>query len=351
MTSSSSSSQSNAVRIILEQMRQRNMSNSNESPLLYVHIGSRDVDILMTDEWCQPDCQEIGYVKKGGEVDTIQKLWEYCSQDHAHQYDIVTYIHNKGAFHNTQFNEKIRRRATKAALDCREQLLSTTSTPTLKRTTNACAGRVSLLPQYLANGNMWSAKCDYIKNLMEPRQYASTLRRMYTEGLGLVLPRDDDDIDDAENGQKNKKTMNSTQSYDRNKAKCLENLRPMNIKPNHLGLGRFAYERWVWSHPDVVPADVFPSDKIMDKYTNGVNLPNWKPTSSFRRSFGHNPKTMGLDTSFGKSNWARLQGRLFEWNYIYGKAPHNNSWIWKFYKGYETAAGSVDNNGLSCYDY
>lgn len=34
--------------------------------------------------------------------------------------------------------------------------------------------------------------------------------------------------------------------------------------------------------------------------------------------------------------FARLEGRLFEWDYLYGKSPPENSWIWKYYKDYET---------------
>ena len=383
--------QRNAVRIILEQMKQRNMSiEASTSPLWYVQIGGADagannpsssssssssttttttedgggVDIILRDDqWCQPNCSLLEHLDAGGEVDTLQHLWEYC-QIRQHRHDVVTYIHNKGAYHPTVFNEKIRRRSTKAAFDCRSVLApssysssSVAGSPLpppspFKLSTNVCAGRVSVLPQYLANGNMWSAKCDYISRLIPPNQYESSLRRMYEgkDGLNIQLPVDNtlskqqpppppssssqqkrgfDNVNDSNDSNKNNKIIGDVS--------CLQ---PTNVKPNHLGIGRFAFERWVWSHPDVIPADVFPSDKVMDKYDRLQKLPDWKP--SFRRSFGRDPKIMGLSTtstngrSLSTSSFSKLEGRLFEWDFLYQKRPPEDSWIWKFYSGYDS---------------
>jgi len=111
-------------------------------------------------------------------------------------------------------------------------------------------------------------------------------------------------------------------------------LQPISAKENHLGLGRYAYERWVWSHPDVIPADVIPMGKI-----NVTEFPpTWTP--SFRRSLMGSPKRMGLHRGIGESSFARLEGRLYEWDYLYHKAPSNDSWIWDYYKGYETGTAA-----------
>mmetsp|Transcript_23822 Transcript_23822/g.56237 ORF Transcript_23822/g.56237 Transcript_23822/m.56237 type:complete len:471 (-) Transcript_23822:70-1482(-) len=340
--------QKNAVRIVLEQMKQRNMSTvASTSPLWYVQIGaagagaaSAGVDILEDNNqwWCQPNCFLLQYLEEGGEVDTLQHLWEYC---HTHQQEVVTYIHNKGAFHPTTFNEKIRRRSTKAAFDCRSVLVplhfssSLESLSTFKLSTNVCAGRVSVLPQYLSNGNMWSAKCNYISQLIQPKQYESSLRRMYEDGLGIILPPTPETQQSQSSSSSSSSTKTQRGNVNNNNnntdgdVSCLETT---NVKPNHLGLGRFAFERWVWSHPDVIPADVFPSDKVMEKYDRLQKLPDWGP--NFRRSFGRNPKVMGL-SSTNSPPFSKLEGRLYEWDYLYRKRPPQDSWIWKFYSGYD----------------
>ena len=107
-------------------------------------------------------------------------------------------------------------------------------------------------------------------------------------------------------------------------------LRPIHWNDNHLGLGRYAYERWVWSHPDLVPADIIPMMRI-----NFTKFPqDWKPRLG--RSLKGSPKRMALDKGFGRSSFARLEGRLLEWEQLYHKKPSNSSWIWDYYKGFET---------------
>jgi hypothetical protein len=106
--------QENAFRIIREQMQQRKLSDP-KSPVFYTLIGSPNI----TDEFCQPNCQRLAHYPKGDEVNTLQALWDYCQ---SHPTELVTYIHDKGSFHHTEHNEKTRRTATKAALDCRTEM-------------------------------------------------------------------------------------------------------------------------------------------------------------------------------------------------------------------------------------
>jgi hypothetical protein len=296
--------QPNAFRIIEEQMIQRNISQDPEGYIYFVHIGG--YISKLTDDFCRPHCSKIIYKELGNEVDTLQALWEYCQNN---PQDIVTYIHNKGSFHNNAFNDRIRQMATKAALDCRIELAKTI--PAHRSHYNTCAARLTILPQYLSSGNMWSARCGYVRGLLPPRNYEGAMQKMYDE----TLFRPD---------------------YDEQHNSCLK---PIRSRENHLGTGRFAYERWIWSHPHVVPADIAPSDKVMHKSLKtirgyNVTLPTWKP--HFRRSFGGNPKNFALDQGFGVSSFARLEGRLHEWKHLYGLEPKNTSWIWSFYKGYET---------------
>jgi hypothetical protein len=286
--------QENALRIVKEQMQQRMLSEpSLQSPVWYTLVGSANMT------GCQPNCREISRVSQGDEVNTLQALWEYC-QDHPEQ--LVTYLHDKGSFHFTEHNEHTRRAATKSALDCRIEMAKRSDMSTY----NVCAGTMIILPQYLCKANMWSAKCSYVRNLISPKDYATSMQRMYNETLLHA-------------------------SLGPTRYSCL---RPIHLKNNHLGLGRFAYERWVWSHPDVVPADVIPMRKI-----NFTEFPPvWKPALS--RALKGSPRRMSLHKGFGESSFARLEGRLFEWSYLYRKEPGNSSWIWDYYEGYETGTPS-----------
>jgi hypothetical protein len=155
---------------------------------------------------------------------------------------------------------------------------------------------------------MWTAKCSYIRNLLPPKDYEPAMQRMYNDTLF--------------------RPVNNPQNHT-----C--HLQPIHFKDNHLGLGRYAYERWVWSHPNVIPGDVIPPVKI-----NASQFPPvWQPRLS--RSLKGSPKRMALHLGFGQSSFARLEGRLLEWNYLYQKQPENTSWIWDYYRGYETGTPAV----------
>ena len=237
------------------------------------------------------------YLTTGDEVNTLQALYEYCQHNPR---AIVTYIHDKGSYHGTLHNTKTRRMATKAAFDCRKEFLDNR----LATQYNVCAGKFLIQPQYLGTANMWTAKCAYVQHLLPPIQYESAMQRMYSETI--FHPK-----------------------KGKTEFACL---RPLSLKKNHLGLGRYAYERWVWSHPDVEPAEVVPYGQTFD-FTKFPQ--EWMP--ALGRAAKAGPKFFEMDNGMRLSSFARLEGRLFEWKYLYHQEPKNTSWIWTFYHGgYET---------------
>ena len=156
---------------------------------------------------------------------------------------------------------------------------------------------------------MWTARCSYIRGLYPPQHYAAKLQEMYDTTLN-----------------------HSTLQYTSQDYVCLK---PYHNAPNFWGLGRYAYERWPVSHPNVKPCEVLISV-----------LPNAQKRPQLRKAPYESAKSVGITKGPYKSSFARLQGRLFEWNYIYGNnntttggggggVPPNNSWIWKWYRGYE----------------
>lgn len=127
------------------------------------------------------------------------------------------------------------------------------------------------------------------------------------------------------------KTLNHTTLKDSEDYACL---RPHHDAPNFMGLGRYSIERWAFSHPDVKPCDVLPiseGDVPWDEFPH-----TWEAV--LQRAPRANAKNSGIQTGPYKSTWARLEGRLFEWNYIYNQTPAPGSWVWKWYRGYEHGA-------------
>jgi hypothetical protein len=140
-----SANKSNIRRILAEQLLQRNETSPNAT-IEYILIGDNALNEEIQ-QTCQPNCRRRKYIESGGEVETLQALWEHCGQlTHSPHKDVlVTYLHNKGSFHPTTSNEKARRMGTKSALDCR---LLMASSP---RQCTICTSAFHVFPQYLGS--------------------------------------------------------------------------------------------------------------------------------------------------------------------------------------------------------
>jgi hypothetical protein len=129
------------------------------------------------------------------------------------------------------------------------------------------------------------------------------------------------------NNNNNNTTNNTTNNN--NKYACLK---PNRDAPNYLGLGRYAFERWPFSHPHVNPCDVLPMGE--GRVESDFPQTSWIP--NLKRAPREKAAAVGIKGGPYKASFARLAGRLFEWHFLYdGKAPQNNSWVWKWYRGYE----------------
>jgi hypothetical protein len=110
----------NAVRILREQIDAVKDSYAYKTdPTLtvyFVTLGQEDVvtnDLLK--EVCGPNlaCYLAKHFAKGRETVTLTRMHEFCINN---PNAIISYIHNKGSFHNTQDNENWRPILTEAAL-------------------------------------------------------------------------------------------------------------------------------------------------------------------------------------------------------------------------------------------
>ena len=138
---------------------------------------------------------------------------------------------------------------------------------------------------------MWTAHCDYVRKLVAPKIYSASMKTMYDDTL--LHP------------------MRSQEEY-----ACLK---PQRLNENHLGINRYAAERWIFDHPYVKPCEIMPL-KLIEA---NANFPQtWTPITNPR------PPTQA---NVGTESFARLVGRLFQWQYLYGMAPPKDSWIWKAY--------------------
>jgi hypothetical protein len=280
---------------------------------------------------------------------TLQRVWDYCQENPD---EIVTYINNGKA--GDERDEKAWRHdvGTLAALQChahifqqQQQQQQQSSDENLQCT--SCGLSFQTRPSFQHVTNQWTAPCSYIHKLVPPKEYTQRLERMYH-----LLATEDD-------------------------FKCL---RPHNItyspnvlRPHILGVQEHDSatsvkatwpSRWIHSHASLQPCNMMSSE-------------TWKLQQELHQSGGTaqndiHPLTWSLQMAPPQSerfnvrgaptSWQRLDGRLFEWEYInrhelhvdVGSAvtldqdenelqllPANNSWVYRYYEDAQI--------GIKCY--
>jgi hypothetical protein len=247
----------------------------------------------------------VTYEPTGWEMLTLDALWAYCQDQPS---ATVAYLHSKGSFHPKPQNEILRQVLTKAVLspDCFDHV--TTAMPTTtngKNSTtlcNTCSFRMSPFPHQHTPGNMWLARCHYVRQLLRPSVFAERM----------------------------------------------ESYRPwVNESTNEehcVGLGRFAAEHWLHTHPYNIPCDLYRPDKYVWGYAGlpvleEIDLPKW------------NERHWQASTAprFNKAKFQRkscvpmynISRVLDQFQGLYRLTPAYDWWGWNWYKDSEASAAVV----------
>ena len=242
-------------------------------------------------------CKLLAHHEEAFEDAMLTELHAYCQREPLHS---VVYLHSKGTFHARNERQANWRRRMTAAV---------TGPCELKDGCNACGLLFQSIPSEHFHGNMWRADCAYIRKLLAPRDFAEarlrTLEALSKEdSLGFYLCRD----------------------VDYNK-----------------GTGRYAWEHWLGSHPDIRPCDVAGNASAADwksdegkspamiwalfphhDHIRDTNMP--KPCRNRGRTVWTNQAMMDRE-------WTLLPGKIYRWSREYNATPTHDSWIWRLYPG------------------
>ena len=220
---------------------------------------------------------------KGDEAGTLNLLWQHCIDD-VHSSDTVIYLHNKGSYHPSKANDMLRRFLTQGALS--EECMSMPST------CNVCSSRMSPLPHPHTPGNMWVAKCEYIKKLIHPLKFEAKMEefRAFT------------DFHNTSRG---------------GKAWCSGN-------------GRFAFEHWVHSHPSVTPCDLSDSNYVWGY--GGVPVNDFEMILEPAPRFEKGRYEKGDCSHHTAAQGRKLEYRLSEYDFLYNETVNPDTWWgWRFW--------------------
>lgn len=228
----------------------------------------------------------IQHDDEGSEGGTLKLLWTYCKTHGMDSPDKkVVYLHNKGSFHPKKSNDILRRWLTRAALskEC-------TNMPPF---CNVCSYRMSPMPHPHTSGNMWAARCEYIRKLMDPMLFQQKMAQLY-----------------GNHGN------------------------PM------IGTGRYAFEHWVHSHPSILPCDLSTSEYIWDYHGLPEQnhdefkleaAPRYDRNTFFRIAARDIPYMRSYELPRTIDKHLTLDHRLDEYIFLYNETPPYSWFGWKFY--------------------
>lgn len=238
-------------------------------------------------------CVHLGHTETGDEPTTLTPLHAFCR---AHPKAAVAYLHDKGSFHDSPPDARLRQILLRGLAS--QPCVATITRPSA---CDVCSTRFTMAPHQHTSSNMWLAKCSYITKLHEPRDFGRRMELHYGRKKGGdAWP---------------------------------------------LGTWRFAYEHWVHSHPALQACDVL-DHPFQEGYRN-------LPPLDFPISFALAPRYQrghewyGDATSFrGRPAAFSLAERgpemMSEWRALYNATPPPASRLRTYYGGRACARGSTN---------
>jgi len=284
-------------------------------------------------------CHHLAHLEKGFEDSTLHHVHQFCLAD-AH-FDSTTktknqtntssrrilYMHNKGSYHEKPgINAPWRQNMMTAITDPRCLYPP-------DDTCNHCSYIFAADRGFFSAGNMFTARCDYIRKLLPPMEFAQHMERVVKEALFLKV--------------QGKMTMDFYKPF------------------WTLGVGRYANEYWSGSHPDLRPCDFsstvfFPEKKREERIVENTDIAalmiphrqlpplqwNMAPYHDFIIP-SHNPVLVNLQTNITARipEYFFLAGNILRWQLLYGTIPDKESFVWKWFPDGELWWNAVQEHG------
>lgn len=294
-----------SLKIVQQQLAARKKSSTlSNATLYYTHIGKTD---NVTFPPCDP-CQRTNMVETGGEVLTLQSLYEHCGKNPSGR---VVYIHNKGSLHPTIKNKWLCAILTNAVFsdEC-VRMPRYNGEEESNEVCDVCATNFIAVPSPEAPGNMFVAECSYVNRLIPPTDYRNATESMMNE----LWNKTKEELE-----QMGFATENESHQEQFRRA-------------SWVGTDRYAMEQWAFSHPLVRPCDTiiksFNYNNPRHPLSYGAPKREMAPRQNFT-GLHHSVHRVGLGPVHP---FFRLEGLLYRYKKLYGAIPPNNSWVYTFFE-------------------
>jgi len=294
-----------AIQIVSQQVTQiveglRQIRGIQQTiPLRYITIGRTLAEgslVSMCHNFSdQISCTHLAHFAKGDEEHTLGAMHDHCS---AHPQHRAIYLHNKGSYHQTLKNQHFRRHLTDAVMsnDCIEHASS--------EDCNVCGLLFNPFPEPGFPGNMFIAKCSYVRQLVHPMRFTAMKESFFGKVRKFIA-----------DGTLQAAMYNISVDW-------------------FFGRNRYALEHWVGSHPALGKVCYVSRTHSPYFWMQSVDRKpeHWKfdtvlhgpPAAWWAEYAGQNPQNT-------RREFFLLPGMLLKWFEWYGEVPPPTSWVWSWY--------------------
>jgi hypothetical protein len=169
---------------------------------------------------------------------------------------------------------------------------------------NVCGLVFHTMWTFFFPGNMFATSCEYVNRLLPPDQFEDRMQ----EFVGLLLLR-------------------------RLRTQVTTNLLPERM--DYFGLGRYAIDHWIGSHPSLLPCDLSNPQQDLAFWRQSYHY-----SSAFNLSTDFIPRGIPFDlwpanevsvvhnASVVRREAAYFAGHLLRWYNLYQEAPQLLAWQW-----------------------
>lgn len=311
----------NASFILREQLFQlgRSYATTKGPVILYYNTIHRPFNHTWMETTCQEanpnlSCRHLKHFEEAQEDVTLSAVHEYCQQYPKHS---VIYLHPKGCFHPADDQDQWRRSMT-AAVSTKQCIESTLrSNSSQGQQCDLCGLLLQPLPEIHYPGNMFAASCSYIEKLHAPAAFHEIRQTKHVEWHNEAI-------------------RNHTIMYSLFRDDFAM-----------VGVGRFEWEHWVGSHPDLKGCDVSPTNKLRYWTMDRPHNLDYKDSEFVlqegpRFPYNHDDweyyqywltKRKDLDSPHKRiKSYYLLRGVIDRYWLYYDKVPDtNSSWIWEWF--------------------
>ena len=337
------------VKEQLQQIGSKTNANNNNNDggvtVFYNTVGKNSEAILPSNvmqQWCQEasmECVFQQHLDEGMEDLTLKHVHDFCHTQPQQENRRVGYVHNKGSHHANVLNDEWRYLMTQALMQDECWIQYNTQQPPEQQKEeeqcNVCGLYFTTDRGFYVAGNVWVADCQYINRLHSPQYYESQIQSIV--GRAMVQ---------------------------RVLHKFIMARYPPD-QPEFLGLGRFATEWWMASHPTVRPCD-FSASFVANNgetYDRTRTFLHWviaerrtrrqapdgnyqTPLRFVRRAPHHaylappeptvegdpkQPPPPQNEEESWKRDFYQLPGLLYRWWNLYQELPASDSFVWDHY--------------------